>query len=79
MVAGHPPAFSSHRFPYALGAVETTPPPPTLPFPCCIVGLSICLTSVQGAHVPAHYWAPKCGDPPGKDHAGWEGAGLSPA
>lgn len=29
MVAGHPPVFSSHRFPYALGAVETTPPPHT--------------------------------------------------
>lgn len=31
VVAGHPPVFSSHRFPYALGAVETTPPPPHYP------------------------------------------------
>lgn len=78
-MGGCPPAFSSHHFPCVLGAVVTPPHTHTPSSPHCILGLSICSTSVQRAHVPAHNRAPKCRDPPREGSHRMGGSGAQPS
>lgn len=79
-MGGCPPAFSSHRFPCVLGAV-VTPPHTHTPLPPLTAswGSASAQHLCKGLTCQPTTGLQNVGIPPGKDHTGWEGVGLSPA